>query len=484
MSIQTVTTRQLNERNGKPRLWIEGKRLTTAGFAPGAMFVVEHHQQGIMLKLAELGTNKVSRRERQQGRVDSIIDIGDMSALKPLEGCKTLRVVWGEGHLYITPLASEMRRVRRLKRLKARLQSGENLKTAGVASGGGVLDHAVHTGMGRAGVNVRLHAFNEIREDLTEQALEHNEFVTDETVVLNMPLQELAFDDSVLSRLGEVDVISMGLPCSGASTSGRAKLKTPMPEAHPDVGHLVAGAVAIIAKLNPACCIFENVKPWANSASAFIMRQQLRDLGYELHERDLYGPDFGDIEARTRWSMVAVSRGIPFNYDDMPVPQVQPRKLADVLDSPEAVADRWSPMEGLKAKQVRDIKEGKNFLMRVYTGEEEIIGCLTKGIAKNRSTDPKIQHPSNSELLRVPTAAEHARCKGVPEHLIDGLSQTKAHELLGQSVNYSAFSHLGEYVANALKNWASSISGCATSAIQQIRGAAAAGQADLFKAAA
>ena len=158
--------------------------------------------------------------------------------------------------------------------------SGESLKTAGVASGGGVLDHAVHTGMERAGVSVSLHAFNEIREDLVEQALEHNEFVTDKTVVLNMPLQELAFDDCVLSRVGEVDVISLGLPCSGASVAGRAKRKTEVPEAHPDVGHLVAGAVAIIAKLNPCrlnpkhtSCV-SNCAIWAMTSMSVICTGQ------------------------------------------------------------------------------------------------------------------------------------------------------------------------------------------------------------------
>ena len=68
MSIHTVTTRQLSERNGKPRLWIEGQRLKASGFEPSAMFVIEPHQQGIVLKLVELGTNKVSRRERKEGR--------------------------------------------------------------------------------------------------------------------------------------------------------------------------------------------------------------------------------------------------------------------------------------------------------------------------------------------------------------------------------------------------------------------------------
>lgn len=77
--------------------------------------------------------------------------------------------------------------------------------------------------------------------------------------------------------------------------------------------------------------------------------------------------------------MVAVSRGIPFNFEDMPMPEVKPRKLAEVLESPEAVADRWSPMEGLKAKQERDKAEGKGFMMSIFTGEEDKIGLNHTG---------------------------------------------------------------------------------------------------------
>lgn len=107
--------------------------------------------------------------------------------------------------------------IRRVKRLMERLKAGKSLATAGVASGGGVLDHALHAGLRKAGIKAHLHAFNEIREDLTEQALEHNELLNDSTIVLNLPLQELAFDEMVMDRIGEVDVVCMGLPCSGAS---------------------------------------------------------------------------------------------------------------------------------------------------------------------------------------------------------------------------------------------------------------------------
>jgi len=88
--------------------------------------------------------------------------------------------------------------------------------------------------------------------------------------------------------------------------------------------------------------------------------------------------------------------------------------------------------------------------MQLYTGEETSINTLTKGMQRNRSTDPKIVNASNPKLLRIPTAREHARIKGVPEHLIEGLSQTTAHELLGQGICVSPFIQVGKHLAKAL----------------------------------
>lgn len=487
MSMNTVSLNRMSEKAGKPRFWLEGKRLSNCGFMPGKQFVVQPQGQGIVLKLVDSsGTNTVSRRERSSGRVDSIIDVTSQDALKPLEGCATLRVVWGEGQIFISPIASELRLVRRLKRLKEKVITGVKLATAGIAAGGGILSHAVHSGLKKAEVPAQLHAYNEIREDLVEQALRHNDVVNDQTIVLNLPLQELAYDEQVLSRVGEVDIIELGLPCSGASVAGRAKRKLDVPEAHPDVGHLAAGALAVVAKLNPAALIFENVVPYSSSASACILRQQLRDMGYEIHERQVFGPDFGDLEERTRWAMVAISKGIPFDFESMPVPGPSGRVLADVMEDPEAVANRWSRMEGLKAKQERDIASGKNFLMQVFTGKEATIKTLTKGITKNRSTDPKFQHPENPELLRIPTAKEHGAIKGIPTHLFEGMAETPANEMLGQSITYGAFEAIAAHVGLCVKNWAISSTESIRQLLARIRDAATneASAQDLFKVAA
>lgn len=452
--LTSVKITAIKEHRGSPRVWLEGSAPRNSGFLPGLKFVVVPHGNGVLLKLDENGDRTVSKKDRPSGVSHSVLDINSSTDLAALKGLETARAVFGEGQVLVTPLASEIRRQRRLGRLRARLSSGVALETAGIAAGGGVLSHAMHAGLQDAGVPSTLSVHNEIREDLTEQAVAHNDAFAKGTRILTMPLQELAFDDEVLRRVGECDIVELGLPCSGASVPGRTKRGLKMPEEHPDVGHLVVGALALLARLNPAVCVFENVVPYKNTCSAVLIRQQLRDMGYVCHERELFGPDFGELEARTRWCLVAVTKGIDFDIQSMEFPLLSPRALSEVLEPAANVADRWSPMTGLKAKQERDALAGKRFKMQLFDGSERQINTLTKGLTRNRSTDPKIRHPTNPDLLRIPTALEHARCKGVPEALIEGLPQCTANELLGQAVCYRPFRHLAKHIGKALKNWA------------------------------
>jgi DNA (cytosine-5)-methyltransferase 1 len=107
-------------------------------------------------------------------------------------------------------------------------------------------------------------------------------------------------------------------------------------------------------------------------------------------------------------------------------------------------------MEGLKAKEVRDKLQGKNFAMQVVAADSTKVGTITKGYSKVRSTDPKLEHPTDPNLLRQFTAGEHARIKGVPEHLVDGVSATVAHQILGQGVVYPPFVGVGQHLGESL----------------------------------
>lgn len=446
-----VSVLKLGEHRGSPRLWVQCENARRAGFEPGQRFVLERSGKGLILKLDPAGERLVSQKKRGDGTVP-VIDVNSREDLLPVANCNVVRVVFGKGQIYVSALASELRRQERLDRVKRHVEQG-GLSTGGIAIGGGILSHAVHQGIKDAGLTPHMLVANEIREELVDHALTHNDALSKYTVVLNAPLQEVAFDEDVLKRLNPVSVLEMGIPCSGASPAGKAKNKNSLMEDHEHVGHLIAGAIAMIVRLNPVCIIMENVVPYSITASASILRKQLVDLGYHVQERQFLGTDWGELEARQRWCLVAMTRGIEFDLEAVTPQAFKPRKLSDVFDPIPLDDPSWSAMSYLKDKEVRDKEAGKGFRMQTFTGEESSISTLTKGMAKRRSTDPFIQHSENPSLLRLPTVAEHARMKGVPEKLVDDVGLTMGHEILGQAVVYTPFRILSREVANAIKRF-------------------------------
>ena len=447
--MKAVSIISLREKRGAPQLWLENRSTERAGFVPGAIFSIEPYRQGVLLKLSDAGSRKVSKKERRS-RVVPVIDINTRRDLEPLAGFEAVRVVYGKRVIFVAPLASELRRRRRLERLRDHLAQG-HVETAGLACGGAIMTHALHAGLAEADLDARTRMFNEIRPELSDHACAVNDALDSETVVANLPLQELAFDEEVMRRLPEIDLLEMGLPCSGASRAGKAKNKNALPEDHPHVGHLIAGAIAIIAKLNPAVVVAENVPLWGTSASAAILRGQLRDMGYQIWERVLEGTDWGELEARKRFFLVATTCGVAFDFEAMTPGRFAVRYLAEIMENVAEDDPRWSAMQYLRDKEVRDRERGNNFKMQIFDGSEIHIGTLTKGLHKRRSTDPFFRHPVDPDLLRLPTVTEHARCKGIPDHLVAGLAQSTGHELLGQSIAYGPVRAIGAHIGRALK---------------------------------
>lgn len=428
------TAKTIGTNRGKPRIWLQSREVAGAGLAPGDRFDVHLKGGTVVLKANPDGSRVVSRKEDRHGNVNPVIDINSRELLALFEGMSSIRLVQRQGEIYLLPLASEIRKKERLTRLKDKVKAGQPLSVGSLSHGAGLLSHAVHEGLKQAGIESQTKFANEIRPELLEHSSKTHEHWTGDTIALAAPMQELAFDEAAMRHIPRTEVMEMGLPCSGASVAGRAKRGTAKPEDHPQVGHLVVAALVILAKANPAVVIFENVVPYASSASASILRNQLRDLGYNTHETILKGEDFNALEHRDRWCMVAVTEGMHFDWSMLQLPAKQPLTLSDVLDEIPLDHPMWSEMKGLKAKQERDIAAGKGFLMQTFSADSTKIATITKGYAKVRSTDPKIEHPTNPDLLRQLTTAEHARIKQFPERVIEGLSNTLAHELLGQSI--------------------------------------------------
>ena len=188
------------------------------------------------------------------------------------------------------------------------------------------------------------------------------------------------------------------------------------------------------------------------------LRNQLRDLKYNVHEVILDGAEWNTLEHRKRLCMVAVTEGIEFSWADLLRPTLKASRLGEVLEDIPLDAACWSEMGYLKDKAVRDAEQGKGFAMQIVTPDSTKVGTIGKGYQKNRSTEPKVQHPEKPNLLRLLTPKEHAAVKGIPHDLIEGLPATTAHELLGQAVLFQPFKAVAGLIASALKSWANHVS--------------------------
>lgn len=444
--------KKLGQHRGRMRLWFDCQRVRKAGLEPGVRFNLTPMANGLGLKLSPHpeGTHKVSSKVKGE-RTVPVIDVNDDDLLAPLSQEPVLRVVILADGLYLLPLASEVAKRERIKRLQDRLKSGEPLRVASLAHGGGVLSNAAHHGLQAAGLKVETAFCNEIDEGYLDQSLAVNEAITEQTIPLCVPMQELIQDSWAMAQLGQAEILEGGIPCSGASVAGRAKRGLSLPESHPEVGHLIYAAIALIQKLQPAAIVLENVTTYASSGSAEILRSQLRDMGYNISEHVLSARDYGALENRIRWAFVATTDGID-PLDVLPQAQAMAsRKLGDLLDPVPADDKSWSELQYLKDKEVRDVAAGKGFAMQTVDAESTSVPVIRKHYSKGGSTDPFVKHPTNPKLLRKFTPGEHARIKGVPEHLIGGLSATTAHQLLGQGIAYVPFKELFEALGRQLK---------------------------------
>lgn len=455
-SMKAYKILKIGRNSHGPRVWLSGKYLLTGGFLPGRRYHVTTGAGTLTLAVHNDGSRVISSKDKGDGRIP-VIDLNSSALLQLFEGLTAVRVIVREGKITLLPLASEARRKERLQRLLDRLSRKCGLLEGSLSHGGGILSSAIHEGLAAAGIGGCLAFANEIREDLLDQSQERAPNWTPHSVYLQAPMQELFLDEWAMGQLPKVDILSAGLPCSGASRAGRSKNKISMPEQHPDVGHLFLSALAIIARVNPALVVFENVETYfTSSATGAVIRSQLRDMGYRVHERLMSGQEFNALEDRKRMCLVAVTEGIPFDFADLDVPAPVERHLSEILEEFPEGDPRWSPMAYLVEKEQRDREAGKGFAMQTFGPEDTRISTITKGYAKIRSTDPKIKHPSKAGLFRQLTPTEHARAKGIDERMVDGLSQTAAHEMLGQAVIYAPFREVGALIGRALKKFAES----------------------------
>lgn len=265
-----------------------------------------------------------------------------------------------------------------------------------------------------------------------EHASGANPVITTDTLRVAAPMQEMIQDDALMAALPLADVVVAGIPCSGASRAGKSKHGIEIMEDHPEVGHLAHAFLVLLQKLQPGVVLLENVPEYAQSASASIIRSQLRDMGYSVTETNLNATDFGAMENRNRWFLIGATKGVTIDLAGLTPPLHAVRTVADILDRHDD--HTWGRFDYLKAKAVTDKAAGKGFQMQVLDPSATKVPVLRKAYFKGGSTDPLLRHPTDPDLLRLFSGDEHARIKGVDPRLVAGLSNTGKHIALGQGV--------------------------------------------------
>ncbi len=452
----TVINTLVSESRSVPRIWLEGKRLAHAGIEIGVQYVLSVSLQlrRIELRPAPQGyagkTYSVSKRTRNE-RSYPLIEVRDAIITDLFKVGTKLRVAVQKGRIIISASHIAMRVQERVARFLDKLKNGTPLHVVSLFHGAGVLDKAFHQGMQRSKLASYVKIGVEIDGDYIDTSLANNpELWREDSIVINGDIRDV----NILGNgIPQADVLCGGIPCLGASRAGVAKNKLSCAEEHSTAGTLFHDYLEWVKATNPAIVVLENVVEYQKATAMTVIRSVLINLGYELSETVLDGPSLGSLEKRKRLCMVATTPGIcgPVDFEQLVPVRQKEEKLADVLDFVPVDSDRWKSYDYLATKETRDKASGKGFMRQLLTGEEDGCGVLGRGYAKARSTEPFIVAPHDSNLSRLLTPAEHARVKTIPENLIEGLSATTAHEVLGQSVIFSAFIAVGELVAKTVK---------------------------------
>lgn len=453
----TVINTKITERRGAKRIWVEGSKLLREGFAPGATYSRSFVKGRVRLVVDAVGDFVVSGRRRRNSDVMlPIIDITNKEVAESFGVIENIRIVIRRGVITITAQALELVKAERFERFYKKMSAGEPLSVATIFHGGGVLDKAAHHGLKKSGISSFVSMVIEIEDKYLESSLINNpELWSEDSIIMHSPVEHTVFDEENI----KAEILIAALPCTGASLSGRAKNKLGSAEEHPAAGGMFYYFLRHVEKSSPIIIQIENVREYMGTASMAAIRNVLGNLGYDLQERVFNGNDFGALEARNRMVMVAVAQGLNIDFDlNAVVPSsVKPANLSAILEDLPLDSECWKEYRYLAEKEERDIANGKGFRRQILTPEAASCGVIGKGYNKGRSTEAFIAHPTNPKLSRLLTVKEHAAVKTIPESLVDGLSVTVAHEVMGQSVIYKffydAYASLGLALKSAAKKY-------------------------------
>lgn len=461
----SLINRKLREHRNSPRIFVDEAALFD--FAPSLLRTQSPekslltynriwNEDHLVLELAQNGKYTLSTKLKD-GVIVPVLDINLKKLGELFDINQDLRIAIKSGRIVIKAHANESDIESRVNVICEKLQKNKTLDVGSVFHGGGFLDSSMHNGFLNAGVKTTTRYAIEMEQRYLNSSRKNNK-------KLFNPDTFFIYSDVALvnyNNMPKCDIMYAGIPCTGASVSGAAKNKLKFAEDHDSAGACFFSFLNAVKSSNPAAIVIENVKQYLSTASYSIIKSVLGQLGYNLQSVVLNGADYGSFEKRERMVCIAITKGLGQeavfnalfdNIEKMKKPKVT--KLKDLLDTIPANDPSWKEVSYLKEKAIKDKEQGKGFAMQFLTEDSTSCGVIGAGYQKARSTEPRLLHPTNPELSRLFTPAEHARIKTHNPDIVNGLPATHAHAILGNGVIGAVFEVVGQCLATSLKSQA------------------------------
>ena len=423
------STTAIGQNKNAPRVWLEGHYLRDAGFTPGCHIVVEFATNKIIIKLAANGPRVVS--SKRQGQIP-VVDLNS-SAIQTTFGASVakLQVHVTPSQITLTPAYSLALRASRCKNgTEGSCFSGGGLLTQAAKQAGYAPAFAIEIDPGYAAIFEANHP---------------------EAKMFNLSVEDVPLD-----ALPQVELLSLGIPCTPWSRSrtrdcktGNKRDRSLPPEAHP-LSDLTVWAALLIHAVNPATVVVEEAPDYLNSSAGYMLRLFLERAGYFVHGAVLDPTLYGEITGRKRTVIVATSEP-GFQW---PAPDPCTKTFADFADPPEiAEAQYFTPEQKpwlFKHWQTQTAK-GNGFAPPQLTNQSTRVPVIRRRYLAQQGDGVVVKHPTR-EAYRWLSLAEIRRIHAVPGSYVldEEQSLTRAGEIIGQGVIVSFF----QKIISAARNFA------------------------------
>lgn len=432
---------ELSKKNDNRRVWLEGEPLMRAGFMPGDYYSVNLDIDTLQISLNHIPDSKAARlrhkakeirkvsRRQMSGWVKPIVDICNAEITSLFGDFARFRAQAFNGSIQFGIHPEDLARARREVSIVSNIKNG--FITKGDAFLGlGISADSARTAASMCGLKSKQLWAIEMEARYLDVAVQNSPEAYKDAHLFCGKVEEVE-----KNLLEPVDSFSFSMACTNYSSHGITKKKLSSPEMGDEVTSLF-GVVDIIKHVNPALMFSENVPNAMGSVSYELLKKELKRLGYVTHDMILTSKESGAIERRRRYWMVAFSKGLNLDVNDL-IPDDHEREydvFAEIKDV--EISDKaWHPASKLVKRELLNKENGRNFSISRVDDSTKSIGTIPRNYSKHQVSNPHVFSENGLEY-RLLTKTEHAKSKLVPVHLVDNCSSTVAHEGLGQGIAY------------------------------------------------